>query len=111
MLPAMEGVPGIPAPAPAQTRFSADGFWWWDGAQWQPAYSQDRLWRWTGQSWEPARGSATGGSGGGSALGLILGLTVGVVILVAAIVVAVIYFAGPQISNIYSNLTVTPTTP
>ena len=45
------GDPGTPAPGAAQTRFSADGFWWWDGAQWRPALSEDRLWRWNGQTW------------------------------------------------------------
>jgi hypothetical protein len=111
MLQAMGGVPGVPAQASAQTRFSADGFWWWDGAQWRPAYSQDRLWRWTGQSWEPARGSAASGSGAGSALGLIVGMAVGIIVLVAAIALAIIYFAGPQISNVFSNIVGAPTTP
>jgi hypothetical protein len=105
------GDPGAPAAASPQTRFSADGFWWWDGAEWRPAYSQDRLWRWTGQSWEPARQSGAAASGGGSPLRLIVGLGVAVVIMVAVMAVAVIYFAGPQISSELSNLVATPTTP
>src|SRR5258707_13440081 len=65
MLRAMGGDPGAPPPAEAQTRFSADGFWWWDGSEWKPALSQDRLWRWNGQSWEPAgRGGVPAPSGG-----------------------------------------------
>jgi hypothetical protein len=33
--------------------FSADGYWWWDGATWQPAISPDRRWRWDGRAWIP----------------------------------------------------------
>jgi hypothetical protein len=109
MLQAVGGDPGL-APAPSvQTRFSADGFWWWDGAQWRPAFSEDRLWRWTGQSWEPARQS--GAAGGGNALALIVGMAVGLVVLVAVMAVAVIYYAGPQISNVFSNVLGAPTPP
>ena len=46
--------PGESAPAAPQTRFSADGFWWWDGAEWKPAISPDSLWRWNGTGWVAA---------------------------------------------------------
>src|SRR5467141_317234 len=65
---------GAPQPPPAGSRFSPDGFWWWDGATWRPAYSQDRLWRWNGQSWVPAAATPAR-SGGGSAVAI--WLTVG----------------------------------
>jgi hypothetical protein len=110
MLQAMVGDPGAPPPAPAQTRFSADGFWWWDGGEWKPALSQDRLWRWTGSTWEAARPGGAPGSGGGS-LGIIVAAVVGVVLLVAVTAVAVIYFAGPQISNVFSNLVTASSSP
>lgn len=35
--------------------FSADGRWWWDGQQWQPALSADGKMRWDGAHWVPAR--------------------------------------------------------
>lgn len=34
--------------------FSADGEWFWDGAEWRPAFSPDRRWRWDGTAWRPA---------------------------------------------------------
>jgi len=46
--------------------FSADGYWWWDGAAWQPAISPDRRWRWDGRAWtaigetRPPSGLSTG---------------------------------------------------
>src|SRR5260370_3781914 len=46
--------------------FSPDGYWWWDGAGWQPAVSPDRRWRWDGRAWiamgdtRPASGLSTG---------------------------------------------------
>src|SRR2546430_17644980 len=60
--------------APSHTKFSDDGFWWWDGASWKPAVSPDRLWRWNGQAWAPAThtggpaapsGGSVGMAGGG----------------------------------------------
>ena len=45
---------------------SADGYWWWDGAAWQPAISPDRRWRWDGRAWiaigetRPTSGLSTG---------------------------------------------------
>jgi hypothetical protein len=106
--------PGAAPQASVQTRFSADGFWWWDGAQWRPAYSQDRLWRWTGQAWEPtARPSPVpgSGSGAGGAAGIVVGMVLGTIVLVGLMALAIIYFAGPQISNVFSNLVGTPNSP
>ena len=46
--------------------FSADGYWSWDGAAWQPAISPDRRWRWDGRAWiaigetRPTSGLSTG---------------------------------------------------
>src|ERR1700676_4634392 len=96
-----------------QTRFSADGFWWWDGAQWRPAMSEDRLWRWTGSTWEPARtsGSAAPGSPSGGTFWIAVGGRVAIVILVGVLAAAILYFAGPQISNVFSNLVTTPSSP
>src|SRR5258708_21577872 len=66
----------IPQPVPSAqsgpgSRFSPDGFWWWDGAGWRPAYSQDRLWRRDRQAWvPPARCPAPRCGGGGGLLAL-----------------------------------------
>ena len=108
------GAPPAPTPQPvpaAQTgqvsRFSPDGYWWWDGAAWRPAYSQDRLWRWDGQAWVPAAGGAAPRSGGGG-VGLAIGLTVGafalVLILVFVVVLVILGTMGGQIANIFSNV-------
>jgi hypothetical protein len=109
MLQAMGEIPGSPAQTLPQTRFSADGFWWWDGSQWRPAMSEDRLWRWTGSTWEPARPGS--GSGSGGSLGILIGVLAGILVLMAAITFAVIYFAGPDISNVFSNLVTTHSSP
>ena len=69
---------------PAAKR-SADGHFWWDGAEWRPAVSQDRLWRWNGQSWEPARPVAPAGRGGaGAAIGITIAIFFGVIVLVSS---------------------------
>ena len=86
------------------THFSADGFWWWDGAEWRPAFSQDRLWRWTGQGWVPARPANSGGS---QAIGLTIGLVAaffGILVLVSAVVVVILLTMGNQIANVFSNV-------
>ena len=99
------GDPAPPAAAAPQTRFSADGFWWWDGAEWKPALSLDRLWRWNGQSWEPARPSgAAYGSNPGAAIGITVAIFVGIVALAALVTVVLLYGMGSQISNVYSNV-------
>jgi Flp pilus assembly pilin Flp len=103
----MGGDPRTPAPATAQTRFSADGFWWWDGAEWRPALSQDRLWRWNGQAWEPARLAAaptSRGGGAGVAIGITVAIFLGVVAFVSLITVVILYTMGGQISNVFSNV-------
>jgi hypothetical protein len=110
MLPAMGGSPGLPAQTSPQTRFSADGFWWWDGSQWRPAMSEDRLWRWTGSTWEPARPGSSGPGSGGT-LWIVIAVLVGIVILAGVIAALILYFAGPQISNVFSNLVMSPSSP
>ena len=97
------GDPNAPATGAAQTRFSADGFWWWDGEEWRPAISQDRLWRWNGQSWEPAR-VAAGRGGAGAAIGITIAIFLGVIVLVSIVTVVILYTMGGQISNVFSNV-------
>ncbi len=108
MLRAMGGDPGAPPPAEAQTRFSADGFWWWDGSEWRPALSQDRLWRWNGQTWEPAHLSSVPtpgrGPGAGAAIGITVAIFLGIVVFVGLITAAVLYTMGNQIANVFSNV-------
>ncbi|MGH7763834.1 MAG: hypothetical protein ACREOM_05385 [Candidatus Dormibacteraceae bacterium] len=91
-----------PPPA-AQTRFSADGLWWWNGAEWKPAISPDRLWRWNGQAWEPSVAAAKG-AGIGVAIGLTLAMFAGVLVLVSIITVVVLLSMGGQIANVFSNV-------
>src|SRR5258708_5744935 len=107
MLQEMGGEPGAPPPSAAQTRFSADGFWGWDGTEWRPAYSQDRLWHWNGQAWEPARpASATrsGGVGAGAAIGITVAIFAGILVLVSLVVVVILLTMGNQITNVFSNV-------
>jgi hypothetical protein len=82
-------VPG----AGSQGRYSADGFWWWDGATWQPAYSRDRLWRWNGSTWVPAHTPPVQAK---SRSGLIIALVVGgfVLVLVVVAVLVVLVLGG-----------------
>jgi hypothetical protein len=93
--------PGGPQP---QTRFSADGFWWWDGAEWKPAVSPDRQWRWNGEGWVPARPAGGGGAGVGLAVGLTLLTFFGVLALVAIVVVVILLTMGNQIGNVFANV-------
>ena len=100
------GDPTAPTRAATQTRFSADGFWWWDGAEWRPAISPDRWWHWNGQSWEPARLPATqaGRLGAGAAIGITIAIFLGVIVLVSLVTVVILYTMGGQISNVFSNV-------
>lgn len=42
-----------------QTGWSADGNWFWDGAQWNDAVSEDGKWRFDGAGWQPFTGQRT----------------------------------------------------
>jgi hypothetical protein len=105
-------VPPVPGPQPvapvpegSQGRYSADGFWWWDGSNWRPAYSQDRLWRWNGQTWVPAQAAPAQAKGGsGLTIGLIVGGFVLVLVVVAVIVVVILGSMGTQLANVFSNV-------
>ncbi|HEY8816332.1 MAG TPA: hypothetical protein VIP57_14660 [Candidatus Dormibacteraeota bacterium] len=102
----MVGPQGGSTPPTPLARFSADGFWWWDGAEWKPALSQDGLWRWTGTGWVPAKPAGAGG-GGTPAVGVTIGLVagfLGVLVVVALVVGAILYAEGDQISTVFSNV-------
>jgi hypothetical protein len=107
--------PNTPTTPPAQTRFSADGFWWWDGSTWKPALSEDRLWRWNGQAWEPSRLTAarSSGAGSGAAIGITVAIFLGIVVLVSLFAIVVLLTMGNQINNVFANvaaaLNATPT--
>jgi hypothetical protein len=45
--------------AVAQTGWSPDGNWFWDGAKWNDAISQDGQWKFDGASWQPFAGQRT----------------------------------------------------
>ena len=40
----------------AQTGWSDDGNWFWDGARWNDTVSEDSKWRFDGNSWQPFAG-------------------------------------------------------
>lgn len=40
--------------------WSADGNWFWDGAQWNEAVSEDGKWRFDGNGWQPFGGQRSG---------------------------------------------------
>jgi len=71
--------------APSHTKFSDDGFWWWDGASWKPAVSPDRLWRWNGQAGAPATQSGGPAAPWGGKVGLAVGVPVGGFVLVVVL--------------------------
>ncbi|GAC1642178.1 MAG: hypothetical protein PVS3B2_14980 [Candidatus Dormibacteraceae bacterium] len=106
MLQGMGTEPNLPTTPPSQTRFSPDGFWWWDGSAWKPALSEDRLWRWNGQAWEPSRLPATRPSSGGAgtAVGITVAIFLGIVGLVVLFAVVVLFTMGNQIANVFSNV-------
>jgi hypothetical protein len=91
--------------------FSADGYWWWDGAAWQPAISPDRRWRWDGRAWtamgEPR---ATSGLSTGALVAIIAAAAV--VVLVVVSVMAYVGFSrfnGNQPSVGFPTATGSPT--
>ena len=89
------------------TRFSDDGFWWWDGASWKPAVSPDRLWRWTGHTWVPAQAPGVPRAAGHGAMWAVLvtvGAFVGVLVLVSLIVTVILLTMGNQVANVFSNV-------
>jgi hypothetical protein len=92
-------------PAPPHTRYSDDGFWWWDGASWKPAVSPDRLWRWNGQTWVPAQPpAAVQGRGPGNAILISVAVFIGVLLLVSVIATLIFISMSDQISNVLSNV-------
>jgi Flp pilus assembly pilin Flp len=104
MLQGMGGEPGTPATPFSQPRFSADGFWWWDGTAWKPALSEDRLWRWNGQAWQAAHlPTHSSGAGAAAAIGIAFGF-VGILVLVSVVVIVILLTMGNQISNVFSNV-------
>ena len=92
--------------------FSADGYWWWDGAAWQPAISPDRRWRWDGRAWigmgetrSPSAGLSTG------ALVAMIASTTVVVLVVVSILA---YIGFSRLGNIPSSggvITISPESP
>jgi hypothetical protein len=86
------------------TRYSDDGFWWWDGGSWKPAVSPDRLWRWNGQTWIPAQQPATvRGKGPGNAILISVAVFIGVLLLVSVIATLVFVTMSGEIGNVISN--------
>lgn len=87
--------PGGASPArPQNPRFSTDGYWWWDGADWRPAVSADRLWRLDGAAWVAVAKARPPSSS--RRAGLLIGLTAAgaIVILVVFSVLAFFTFNG-----------------
>jgi hypothetical protein len=93
----------VPPPVP-HTRYSDDGFWWWDGASWKPAVSADRLWRWNGQTWVPAQAAAAEQAHGpGNAILISVAVFLGVLVLVSIVATIVFVTMSDQIGNVFSN--------
>ena len=90
-------------PAMPHTRYSDDGFWWWDGASWKPAVSPDRLWRWNGQTWIPAQAPAAEAKGPGNAILVSVAVFIGVLVLVSIIATLIFLTVGDQVSNVIGN--------
>jgi hypothetical protein len=86
----------------APTQFSADGFWWWDGAEWRPAISPDRLWRWNGSGWVPAQARARRSNG--LAIGLIVAVFAVVLVLAAVVTVVVVLLLAGNLGGASSAL-------
>src|SRR5260370_12271643 len=92
--------------------FSPDGYWWWDGAGWQPAVSPDRRWRWDGRAWiamgdtRPTSGLSTG------ALVAIIA-SASVVVLVVVSIMAYVGFSrangNPSSGGFFPTATGSPT--
>ncbi len=94
-------------PAVPHTRYSEDGFWWWDGASWKPAVSPDRLWRWNGQGWVPAQAAAApvaAAGGPGNAILISVAVFIGVLLLVSILATIIFVSMSGQISNVFSNM-------
>ena len=45
--------------AVAQTGWSGDGNWFWDGSKWNDSISQDGKWKFDGTTWQPFTGQRT----------------------------------------------------
>ncbi|HEX9100109.1 MAG TPA: hypothetical protein VF956_11540 [Candidatus Dormibacteraeota bacterium] len=92
--------------------FSADGYWWWDGAAWQPAISPDRRWRWDGRAWigigetrPPSSGLSTG------TLVAIIASTAVVVLVVVSVLAYIGFSRMSSISSTGGVITTSPESP
>src|SRR5260370_15967547 len=72
--------------------FSPDGYWWWDGAGWQPAVPRDGRWRWDGKAWM-ARGETRPASGLSTGALVAIIASAAVVVLVVVSVTAYVGFS------------------
>jgi hypothetical protein len=97
-------VPGATPAASPQTRFSIDGFWWWDGAEWKPAVSPDRLWQWNGLTWIARNAGTVAGSSASQGVVITIAVFAGVLVLVTMLTLVVLLTMGGQIGNVFSNV-------